>query len=189
MSLRLLVPPAAEPLLLTETKTYLRVTDGTDDALIAMLIAAARQAAEHELNRVLLTQTWELVLDRFPSGAIVLSRNPVQSVTEIRYRDGAGASQLLPASDYRLDAASLIARIDPTGTQGWPATHSDPGAVSIVFVAGYGENASDVPAAIRQWMLTQVAHWYDERAATTEAKLVPTPFLGGLLDPFRIPQC
>lgn len=184
--LRLLVPPAIEPLPLAQTKLYLRVTDDVDDVLISVLIAGARQVAEHDLNRVLITQNWELTLNCFPSSAIALPRNPVQSVVEITYRDGTGVPQVLPSASYRLEAHAMIATVWHTDTT-WPATDDKPNAVSVVFVAGYGDNADSVPAAIRQWMLAQVTHWYDQRSATDALRLSPTPFLAGLLDPFRIP--
>ena len=50
---------------------------------------------------------------------------------------------------------------------------------------GYGAEPSDVPAAIRQWILIQVAHYYEHREATVEGAVTPLPKLHALLDPFR----
>ncbi len=49
---------------------------------------------------------------------------------------------------------------------------------------GYGE-ASDVPAAIKQWIKLQVGYMYEERAATAEGAVVERPGIGRLLDPYR----
>ena len=46
MALVLQTPPAAEPLALAEVKLHLKVDTAADDALIANLIVAARQAAD-----------------------------------------------------------------------------------------------------------------------------------------------
>ena len=47
---------------------------------------------------------------------------------------------------------------------------------------GFGEDPSDVPAAIRQWILI---HVYEQRQAATAGELKPSPFVNFLLDPFR----
>ncbi len=188
MALRLITPPAQEPVSLVDAKLHLRVSDPAEDALIRVLIAAARQAAEQELCRALITQTWELLLDRFPIDAIALPRNPVQSVTSIQYRDSDGVLQTFAATNYKLDAASLIARVVPGFGLVWPETREEINAVSVVFVAGFGNAGATVPASIRQWMLLQVGHWYEHRASAEERELWVTPFLGGLLDPHRVPM-
>ncbi len=69
MSTVLLTPPTAEPVSLAEAKLHLRVEDNADDVLIGALISATRVQAEHDTRRSLVTQTWQLVLDRFPSPA------------------------------------------------------------------------------------------------------------------------
>ncbi|MBS6615393.1 MAG: head-tail connector protein [Sutterella wadsworthensis] len=59
------------------------------------------------------------------------------------------------------------------------------GLISREGTAGYGAEPSDVPAAIRQWILIQVAHYYEHREATVEGAVTPLPKLHALLDPFR----
>jgi len=56
-----------EPIQLAEAKAQARVEFADDDALIAALIAAARKYAETRLRSALITQTWTLMLDSFPS--------------------------------------------------------------------------------------------------------------------------
>ena len=107
MPLQLVTPPAAEPVSLAEARLHLRVDFPDEDALIASLIAAARQAAETITGRQLVTARWKLVLDCFPGPsligvpaglpfslpghAILLPKCPVQSVFAINYLDMAGA--------------------------------------------------------------------------------------------------
>ena len=59
------------------------------------------------------------------------------------------------------------------------------GLISREGTVGYGAEPSDVPAAIRQWILIQVAHYYEHREATVEGAVTPLPKLHALLDPFR----
>lgn len=61
------VAPAIEPLALSDAKQYLRVDITDDDNLITGLITSARRAVETRLRQALITQTWVLYLDSFPS--------------------------------------------------------------------------------------------------------------------------
>jgi uncharacterized phiE125 gp8 family phage protein len=147
MPLQLVTPPAEEPVSLAEAKQHLRVDGGDDDLLIGSLITAARQAAETKTDRQLITARWKLVLDAFPGPslmqsatgasfslpghAILLAKCPVQSVVSIEYMDMNGATQVMPASDYVLDAACEPARLTPVFGKSWPPTLPQMGAVSV----------------------------------------------------------
>lgn len=69
MALKQLVGPTVEPVSLAEARQFLRIDDDftDDDALVLMLIASARRSAEQLCRRVLISQQWRLVFDRFPS--------------------------------------------------------------------------------------------------------------------------
>jgi len=66
MAYQLKTPPAVEPVILSEAKSYLRITDTDDDAFINALITGVRQRFESWTARSLITQTWTLWLDGFP---------------------------------------------------------------------------------------------------------------------------
>ena len=94
MNTRTTTAPTVEPLTLAETKVHLRedLTDAGNDALITSLIAVARQACEHRVQRALMLQTLEVTLDAFPSAsarnpdaAIELIMPPVIDVTSVTY--------------------------------------------------------------------------------------------------------
>lgn len=61
----IVTPPSAEPLSLQEAKDHLRLDTAADDAYVNTLITAARQWLEEICWRGILTQTLELVLERF----------------------------------------------------------------------------------------------------------------------------
>lgn len=66
----LVTGPSEEPVSLAEAKLHLRVDDNADDALISALIVAARQHAENDTRRALVTQTWRQVWDQFPAPGV-----------------------------------------------------------------------------------------------------------------------
>lgn len=169
-----------------EAKAFARVTTSSDDALIDTLIKSARMAAENELERSLITQTWERTLDEFPD-AIRLDYSPIISVSSIQYLDWYGVSQTLSSSGYKVDAKSEPGWVVPAYGYVWPLTLEDINAVTVTYTAGYGASASAVPEPIKTWIKLMVAHYYENREASVPAvTIVPLPFIGGLLDPFRI---
>ena len=204
MPLQLVTPPAGEPISLAEAKQHLRVDGCDDDLLIGSLITAARQAAETITGRQLMTARWRLVLDAFPgpllmhagSGssfslpahAILLAKCPVQSVVSVEYLDMNGTTQVLPASDYVLDAACEPARLSPVFGKTWPPTLPQIGAVTVTFDAGYG-SASEVPEGLKSWIKLRVGSLYghrEEMAVLSRGRIDPLPFVDGLLDGFKV---
>lgn len=158
MTLKLITAPATEPVTLAEAKVPCRV-DGditTDDGLIEILIAAARGKAEHRIERSLITQTWERVLDFFPESEIQLGWPPIISIVSVTYIDAAGDSQTLAPTAYSLDTDQPPGWLLPAYGTVWPATLDTAGAVRVRFTAGYG-SASDVPKDIKAWILLNVA--------------------------------
>ena len=206
MFLRQTVAPASEPISLSEAKAHLRVDISDDDTLITALITAARQFAETECTRALITQQWQLVLDAFPGPsllgvpygvpysipghAILLDRPPVQSVESIQYQDMAGDWQTMPSTDYVAELQSAPARITPGFRKIWPITLPQIGSVKVNFTAGYG-NAAAVPQGIKAWMLIRIATLYENReevAIMNRGKLEPLPYVDRLLDAYRVPM-
>lgn len=164
--------PAAEPLTLSEAKLYLRVDSSADDTPITALIVSARISAEEYLKRSLITQSWKLALNDGTPCGVSLPRGPVQSVTSVTAYDRAGASTVISASAYYLDAAKETLVFDSP-----VSSHR----VEIVYAAGYG-GASAVPQPIKQGMLAHIAQMYDRRG-DAEAPL-PMESIG-LYAPFR----
>ena len=151
-----------------------------------------------------MTARWRLVLDAFPgpllmyagSGssfslpahAILLAKCPVQSVVSVEYLDMNGTTQVLPASDYVLDAACEPARLSPVFGKTWPPTLPQIGAVTVTFDAGYG-SASEVPEGLKSWIKLRVGSLYghrEEMAVLSRGRIDPLPFVDGLLDGFKV---
>jgi len=164
MKLDLVTAPTVEPLTATEAKAHLRVDYSTDDTLIASLIVAAREYVEQITGRALLTQTWDLFLDRFSGREIDIPCSPLISVTSVKYIDTAGSEQTLSTDDYTVRTySSHYGEVGLNFDADWPSTRRIEDAVYIRFVAGYGATSASVPQAIRQAMLMLVGHWYENR--------------------------
>ena len=158
-------PPANPVLSLEEAKLHLRVEHDAEDSLISRIVDAATERCESFQLRSFVTQTWQLTLPRFPYGRrILLPRPPLQSVTSVVYTDSDDAEQTVAVADYRADvsAGSII-----LGVGDWPSTATDPDAVRITYVAGYGNEGTDVPEAARAAILLLVGHLYENREAVT----------------------
>ena len=168
MPLKLVTPPGLEPLTYDDVVNHSRIDASESDVLISRLILTARRHVERISNLALLTQTWELWLDAFPSDSeIELNRSPLQSVTHVKYYNDLDAESTLAASAYFVDAISEPGRIVLKSGQTWPgATLRAANSVVIKFVAGWTQ-LNDVPATIQQALLLLVGHWYENREAAS----------------------
>lgn len=179
-SLRLTVAPATEPIDATEAKRNQKIVIAAADGAINDLIAEAREELEGATARAFVTQTWQLTLDRFPFAGcsdtyrptareIELRVCPVQSVSSIVYLDPAGESQTLSTSVYDVDTRSEPGRITLKNGQTWPLTLIQANAVTITFVAGYGDAAA-VPRLVKRAIKMRVAHWYSYAGIALDAR-------------------
>lgn len=203
MFLKCTTQPSEEPLSIQEAKNHLRVDDDmtADDVLIRALIAAARQYAESECQRVFVTQSWQLVLDSFP-GALLSGQSPgyfnasvlelhrptVQTIDSIQYLDMGNTWQTMPPTDYVADLNAAPARITPVFGRIWPITLPQIASVKVNFTAGYGAAAA-VPEGIKAWIKIRLATLYENReevAMMNRGKIEPLPYVDRLLDPYRV---
>lgn len=191
LSLNQSVAPSgpAEPVTIEEAKLHLRVDLEEENPYIAGLVSAARAWVENLCGRQLLTATWVHRLDGFPgTGTILLPVSPVQSITSVAYTDIAGDSQTVSSSVYDSDLNSSIPQIFLKDGQSWPSAQSITNAITVTFVAGYGDNRADVPACARSAILMLVGTLYRNREtvitgiSVSEIKGV----LESLLDPITI---
>jgi len=171
MNLTQTVAPVVEPVALSELKLFLKIDDDAENTLLKELEVAARSSAEIELGRQLCTATWQLQLDDFYSDTIRLPKPPLQSVFSIQYVDVDGNTQTLSTDYYTVCITDTPGRINRAYLEAWPTTRTIPDAVTITYVAGYGD-ASDVPAPIKVYIKQLVGHWYENREASAIGPVV-----------------
>ena len=174
MSLKVITPPATEPLALDLAKQHLRIDGTDDDALVTSLIKQAREWCEDYQGKKYITQTLELGLDAFPDKDYVEFRacSPVQSVSSVKYTDSDGIEATLDAANYILDADSFVNRLVLGYNKTWPtATLKPVNGVRIRFVAGYGDAATDVPESGKWAMVLHMRLLYDDYKPEERVKL------------------
>lgn len=184
MAAILIEAPASEPLSLAEAKTYLRVAHDTEDALIGSMISAARMQVESHTRRALITQTWRIVLDRWPSSAAIVSPvSPLREIVAARVRDEAGEAQELDADIFIPNTASSPGLIAfDAGRVIHPS--QDVAGIEIDIEAGYGA-ASDVPAPLVQAIRLLLARAYEFRGQDENNEAMPEG-IAELLAPYRV---
>ena len=167
--------PAAEPIDTDFVKTQLIIDGSALDAEINAMIPVARLKAEQYCGRAFITQTWERYYHQFPL-EIELPWAPLQSVSEITYVDGDGATQTLSSSVYTVDTDSEPGLIYPAYDQVWPSTRAVRKAVKVTYVAGYGDDDTDVPDPIRHAIAKIVGSLMHHREDDTPISSVPVPW-------------
>jgi hypothetical protein len=199
------IPPAAEPVSLSDAKAFLRVSGNDEDTLITNLIKTARISVEQYINQKLITQTitaWGDMLPPFKNSQwwdgskdgklsellagvdyISLMTGPVQSVTHFKTYDTSNSPSTFNSGSYFVDTRSKYGRVVLNDGEVWPSTVLRPvNSVEIQFVAGYGAAASSVPAPIITAILQILVHLYDCRGS---AMGIP-PECAGILNPYRV---
>ncbi len=188
MTSYLLTGPASEPVALADAKAFLKLDTTDDDALVSTLITAARLHVEGTTGRALLSQGWRVVLDDWPPGGLVrLPVSPLLSLTAITAYDAAGDPVSLPLTGVLWDATAAPTVLFLPAGYGVAQILRQRQGIEIDYVAGYGADPADVPATLKQALLTLVAYWLENRDAVVIAgsgSVVPTG-IDLLLAPYR----
>jgi len=185
MELKVITPPAAEPLSSAEAKLHLRVDHSTDDTLITALITAAREWVESYTGKSLVEQTRQITLSSWPYAPLRLHGGPVQEISSVKYLDKTGTEQTVAETVYWLTPGGEIS-LDYGQT--WPSEQlRGPDSIAITYVTGYepvvtetevpvedgeeGETETvtitdyggNVPRQFKQAMLLLIGAWYELR--------------------------
>ena len=190
-----LTAPAVEPVSLAEAKAFLRVGHSDEDALIALMIRAARTGVESVTGRALIARDFRETLDGWPlsrfsacGSAFAIARPPLAAVSEVRVRDHAGAEIVWDPREYRIDPDSDPGRLIALAPFGFPRPAKRAASVEIDFTAGYGVSADGIPAPLREAILIYAGRLY-ARAEPAEAALRgegdPGETVMRLLNPYR----
>lgn len=182
--LQRIVDPVTEPLTLDEVKAHLRLRHSSEDDYLTSLITTARQMAEEDTRRALMTQTWRLALDQVPlvgveewwegirdgavtwstASAIELPRPPLQSVTHLKTYDEEDVGTIADPNIYYVETGSDPGRISLRAGGTWPTGTRRSSGVEVEFIAGYA-SAAAVPRPILHGMLLVIAELYRTREA------------------------
>ena len=171
---RVTTEPSLEPVTLVDMKLHLRVDCTADDDLITALIVAARQWCEDYEHRAYITQTITAKLDWLPN-QMILPKPRLQSVTSVKYTDTGGDQQTLSTDLYDVDIFREPGQIVRGFNDTYPDTLDVVNAVEVIYKAGYGDAASDVPSKTIAAIKLFVAHLYENRVAVTDMTMAEVP--------------
>ena len=187
--------PAVEPVTAAELRTFLRETaTGLPDTEANDFIAQARQEIEDFSGLALITQTWLMSIDRWPTqnepwwdgvrdgamndlhGAryasdVRLPRYPLQSIASVTVYDEASTpAAVTVATTFDVDTSQHPGRITLQSGATWPVALRANNAIQISYIAGYGDAASDVPAPLIRAVKQLAASFYSKRGDGCDAE-------------------
>jgi uncharacterized phiE125 gp8 family phage protein len=194
MKFKLKTAPVLYPITLNEAKKQCEIGSETfHDDYIEGLIAAATDQAEQYLHRRLITQTWYLYLDQWPSGTFFkLPFGRLQSVTSVKHKDEDGVESTMSSGEYIVDIQSEPGQIVLDYNESWPTDTLYPSnPITIEFVCGYGLTGASVPAMIKHAIKLTISDLFENRETevyamghkklgTWEALLFPYKLFGGV---------
>ena len=175
MSLKRITPPS-ELMTLERAKLHLRVGTTDEDLYITDLIdvvADAFDGNDGAIGKALVSQEWRY--SGYHTGVCIdLTLTPVIEINTITYYDSDNVQQSLSISDYQLYGDDEAAYLRPKLGKSWPSTYARPDALTITFMAGFGD-VVDVPPSIIHAALLLIAHYYEHRESVTEVNVKELP--------------
>lgn len=190
---------------LADLKAFMRVSESAEDDLITFLLKSAVRQIENFTRLHLLTQVWELSLDRplgynmqrspwwngtregsvneyfYAHDYIDLNRTPVASIVSFKYFSPDNTENTFTNAAYRLDTTNVPNRIVLNEGYTWPTNVRDRDAFLIEVSLGYGADQDALPEDIRNAIRSQVMWLYDNRTCG-EMKL--TDNVMAMLEPY-----
>ncbi|MDR1561240.1 MAG: head-tail connector protein [Holosporaceae bacterium] len=192
MQLVLIKEPESEIITLEEAKEYLRIDHDFDNALISNLIKTTRETMESIIQKSVLRQTWEYILDndsvrRFdpdsydhPSIFCDITRIPLPKSPVIRVIS-------VFINEYKLEERCY----SPTEAIGrsYLCINSDKfleykeACIKITYESGISEKLEKVPYQLKLANLMLLANAYQDRFSPKQEGIV-SPGVKQLLSPF-----
>ena len=174
----------AEPVTLAEAKAHLVLVTDDQDAVVTVLIAAARQWVEGQTGLTLVAADVVDYFDDF-GDSLEIWASPLGDAPapEVEYRDAAGAWQVLPGARWRYIGGFTPARIAWVPGADLPATDGLGRAVRVTLTAGFADG--DCPPALKLAMLQIITHSFRHRGDDDDMALQVPALADRLIAPFR----
>ena len=124
------------------------------------------------IGRALMLQTWDLILDGFPSSEIQIPLAPLRSVESVTFSDVNGDEQVYGATGYSIDNADEPGWLVPD-VKAWPSTLQAVNVVRIRFIAGH--TPGTVPECLLLAIKQRVGQMYEQRESAIEGSMHEVP--------------
>jgi len=158
-----------------DVKSFLRVTDDTEDGLINLFIQTACKKAEEITNRALSLTTFELYEDK-----IINIELPKPPFIELK------AVEVLQNGTYTaIDYYTLDDKSEPAVLMFENTTEcNDLNCLKITYTAGY----SEIPGPIKNWVFVTIGTLYENREQISDVSTyeLPNRFIDSLLDSYKV---
>lgn len=175
------------PVSVSEAEEFLGLPAG--NPLVESLLVAATDAAVRFTGKDLLTREWTLTHWDWPVWGTLARRNvghptgDYRREIELPYAITANVLSVTsygePVTDFEARDTSIL--LNGTGQAG----HNDDPAIVVVYEAGFGPAASDVPKAIRQAVLMHAAWLFEHRGDCDADAGLHRSGAASLLSPWR----
>jgi hypothetical protein len=156
-----ITPPLQEPVSITEAKAFARIEFPDDDAIIADLIAQAREYVETAVGRTVAPRVRQVYFQGFltsggyfnrfirsigpnpwwlptAQGIMQVRQPPLQGMLNIQYVDSSSGNLLEILSSQIIVSTGTPGRVMPQFGAVWPIARPQIDAVVFTFLAGYG---------------------------------------------------
>ena len=181
---RLVTAPAQEPVDIVLLKSQLRITNSAEDAYLAGILIDARKFIEVLTGLAFITQSWKVTMNTWPHGPtqwwdgvretalgelygeaqdVVLPAYPLQSITSVTTYDEADAGTVAELSLFFANTTAYPGKMTLRGGGSWPTATRLYNAVEIVYVAGFGDNPTDVDSLAQRAIILMAAYLYQHR--------------------------
>lgn len=186
MILRMLAPPAVEPVGLAEAKEYLRVSGAGENGLIGELVASARARIEEMTGVAMISRQLRVALDWWPKGTVErrwmrLPVRPAGALSAVRVFNGHGEAQVV-TDRFTLPAGRQAKLMWTSGAFPWPGQRI--GGIEIDYAAGFGDGPDDVAESLKLAVKRLAAHAYGARDPGTLVGSLPAD-VANLVGPWR----
>lgn len=174
--IRLIEKSSLSLISLSKIKNYLRIDYDEDDKQLKMLVEAATSLVEQEIGQTLLSKIWckreTPTVGASGLARITLPNPPILRVLSVGEVSTNG--KIKPIRRYLVETEGVVPTL---------AVSSSAHTLQVIYQAGFGEKASEVPAALRQAVLMLAADMYEHR--TAERCLASNSIVRLILEPFR----
>ena len=174
MKICLKTQPVLEPISIDILKIHLRLEHDREDNYLTHLIQTSRQQIEANTKRCLIAQKWAIEIKEGKE-EIVLPHTPLLKIEEIAIKALRGEKRILNPQLFPITMKGDIAVLSNFIAISGP--------IRITYIAGYGDNAEDVPSPLKQAILMLAAYYYEHRG---DRKMPLPSQIENLIAPFVV---
>lgn len=172
---------------MAEIREDLRLEEG-DDLLLSTLITSARLVVEAQTGCRLITQAWDLLLDKWPvkdQGCLTLPHYPVTSLAGIFLLGK--VRKVVDAGIYDVELGIRTPKVFLKNGMSWPTPIRQKLGILVSMQVGFGDAPEDVPEPLRLAIRQLVGFWYEQGDwhAIRHPHTLPES-VNALMQPFKV---